>query len=52
MSLLTDKEIRAALIKALLKRKPAPKAVIEELRVHDGNAVADVVTVHKELHCY
>lgn len=29
-----------------------PKAIIEELRVHNGNAIADVVALYKEAHCY
>jgi hypothetical protein len=29
-----------------------PKAIIEELHVHRGNAIADVVAIHKEAHCY
>ncbi len=31
---------------------PQPKALIEELRVHNGNAIADVVAIHREAHCY
>lgn len=29
-----------------------PKAIIEELRVHNGNAIADVVALYKEAHCF
>lgn len=29
-----------------------PRAVLQELRVHNGNAIADVVTLHTEAHCY
>lgn len=47
-----DKEIRAILIKKLKNQVQKPKAIIEELRVHNGNAIADVVTLHSEAHCY
>jgi len=47
---LGDKEIRRSLIHKLSAQ--APKAIIEELHVHNGNAIADVVTVHSEAHCY
>jgi len=50
MSKLTDKEIRQAL-KAYLNEL-SPKAVLEELRVHNGNAVADVVAIDDCAHCY
>lgn len=49
---LTDKEIRAALLEHLRSRPVAPKAVLEEVRVHNGNAIADVVAVHSSAHCY
>ena len=29
-----------------------PNAILEEVRVHNGNAIADVVTIHKHAHCY
>lgn len=47
---LNDKDIRIHLIKFLNKYKP--KKIVEELRVHNGNAIADVVTVNNILHCY
>jgi len=47
---LGDKDIRRSLIQRLSAQ--APKAIIEELHVHNGNAIADVVTVHSEAHCY
>lgn len=50
--MLKDKEIRDALIRHLTKRRPAPTKILEELRVHNGNAIADVVAFHKEIHCY
>lgn len=49
---LNDKEIRTAFIKRLRSRKPAPNNIIEELSVDSGNAIADIVTVSKDLHCY
>ena len=52
MGQLTDKEIRVALIRHLRGRPVAPKAVLEEVRVHNGNAIADVVAVHRAAHCY
>lgn len=50
MSKLTDKEIRCALMTYLTEL--SPKAVLEELRVHNGNAVADVVAINDCAHCY
>lgn len=49
---LKDYEIRTALIERLKHLSTPPSAIIEELRVHEGNAVADVVTIHKGMHCY
>jgi hypothetical protein len=49
---LNDAEIRQALIQRLTTRNIKPRAVMEELRVHNGNAIADVVTLHTEAHCY
>jgi hypothetical protein len=50
--LLNDKEIRSALIEYLNNKAKKPRRIIEELPVHRGNAIADVVTVHGEAHCY
>lgn len=50
--LLNDKTIRAALIARLLKFPVKPKAILEELRVHNGNAIADVVAINSFAHCY
>jgi hypothetical protein len=50
--LLNDKEIRSALIPKLRSHAVKPKAIIEELRVHNGNAIADVVALYNEAHCY
>ncbi len=49
---LNDKHIREAFIQRLLRSARTPLAIKEELRVHNGNAVADIVTLHKEAHCY
>lgn len=49
---LDDKTIRKFLITRLASLSNKPKAIIEELRVHNGNAIADVVAVHKYAHCY
>lgn len=52
MMQLTDTEIRAALIQHLQSRPITPKAVLEEIRIHNGNAIADVVAINKTAHCY
>jgi hypothetical protein len=49
---LRDKDIRLTLVDHLQKHNFAPKAVLEEVRVHNGNAIADVVAIHKFAHCY
>lgn len=49
---LGDQEIRELLIRHLSKASNKPKAILEELRVHNGNAIADVVSVHSYAHCY
>lgn len=49
---LNDKEIRFALLNRLNRQKTKPRAIIEELRVNNGNAIADVVALYKEAHCY
>lgn len=50
--MLNDSLIRVALLARLRNAHPQPKAIIEELRVHNGNAIADVVAIHREAHCY
>lgn len=50
--LLNDKTIRASLISRLSALPNRPKAILEELRVHNGNAIADVVSISKFAHCY
>lgn len=49
---LNDSNIRRSLIQKLIRQANPPKAVIEELHVHNGHAIADVVTLHREAHCY
>jgi hypothetical protein len=49
---LNDKDIRAPLIEKLGSMPVKPKAIIEELRVHNGNAIADVVALYKDAHCF
>ena len=52
MGVLNDLSIRKALIRKLSTSAVKPKAIIEELRVHNGNAIADVVALYKDAHCY
>ena len=49
---LKDKDIRAALKEHLARRKPTAEKVVDELRVQNGGAIADVVALYKEMHCY
>lgn len=49
---LNDPEIRSALLRKLSNQRHRPKAILEELHVHNGRAIADVVTLHNEPHCY
>lgn len=49
---LNDAQIRFSLIQELKNQSVKPKAVIEELRVHNGNAIADVVALYKDAHCF
>src|SRR4051812_50228660 len=49
---LNDACIRGALLRKLARQKTRPRAVLEELHVHNGRAIADVVTLHLEAHCY
>ena len=50
--MLGDMKIRAALLARLSRMAHRPSALIEELRVHNGSAIADVVAIYKEAHCY
>lgn len=49
---LNDSDIRPSLIEFLNSRSKKPRRILQELHVHRGNAIADVVTVHSEAHCY
>lgn len=49
MKKLYDKDIREALINKLTNKS---NIVMEELHIHNGNAIADVVSLNKEAHCY
>src|SRR5689334_1909755 len=49
---LNDARIREALLRKLAKQKARPRGVLEELHVHNGRAIADVVALHSEAHCY
>ncbi|MDT4845673.1 hypothetical protein FQZ97_796670 [compost metagenome] len=50
--MLKDAEIRNALVAHLNSRSPKPDRIVEELHVHNGNAIADVVALYKKMHCY
>ena len=52
MTQLTDRQLRAALLMRLRAQPVSPRAILEEVRVHNGNAIADVVSVHTRPHCY
>lgn len=52
MAILDDKTIRGSLIVRLANLSIPPRKILEELRVHNGSAIADVVTVHTHAHCY
>lgn len=49
---LNDFEIRKALVQKLEAQTVKPRAIVEELRVYNGNAIADVVALYNEAHCY
>ncbi|KEC86329.1 MULTISPECIES: sce7726 family protein [unclassified Acinetobacter] len=49
---LNDLEIRQNLILRLSNQRFKPRAILEELRVHNGNAIADIVALYEEAHCY
>lgn len=50
--ILSDNAIRNSLVSFLNNRTPKPTATIEELRIHNGNAIADVVAVYESAHCF
>ncbi len=52
MTKLNDRLIRTNLINKLKNQTIKPKAIVEELRVHNGNAIADVVALYKDAHCF
>ncbi|AOB37833.1 sce7726 family protein [Bordetella parapertussis] len=52
MAFLNDASIREALIQRLRSMSKAPRVILEELRVHNGNAIADVVAINDFAHCY
>lgn len=49
---LNDKELREALKDWLFRKSMKPKKIIEELSVNNGLAIADVVAIYKDLHCF
>ncbi len=49
---LNDQRIRTALKVKLQNQPSKPKAIIDELHVCNGNAIADVVALYNEAHCY
>jgi hypothetical protein len=49
---LNDARIREALLNKLARQTTRPRAVLQELHVHNGKAIADIVTLHSEAHCY
>lgn len=50
--MLKDAGIRKALLNHLGSRAPKPERIIEELHVHNGNAIADIVAIYKRMHCF
>lgn len=50
--MLNDKELRGALIEWLYRKSVKPKKIIEELHVNNGFAIADVVAIYKDMHCF
>lgn len=50
--MLKDAEIRNALVQHLNSRFPSPARILQELHVHNGNAIADVVAFYKQMHCF
>jgi hypothetical protein len=50
--ILNDPTIRTNLKEYLLNLLVKPRTIIDELHVHKGNAIADIVAVYKEPHCF
>ncbi|KAB0654853.1 sce7726 family protein [Burkholderia diffusa] len=48
--MLDDKAIRQALISMLSARSPRPRLLVQELGVHNTNAIVDVAAIYSELH--
>lgn len=52
MNNLNDLEIRQSLIQYLRRKDISENEIIQELHVYNGRAIADVVTIKNEPHCY
>lgn len=52
MKKLNDLEIRQALVQHLRLNKFASTEIVEELHICNGRAIADIVTLKDEPHCY
>ena len=52
LTMLNDEKIRIHLIRHLSRMACRPKSILQEVRVHHGNAIADVVSIHENPHCY
>ncbi len=50
--MLNDRTIREALVSSLQNKKNKPQRIIHELSVSNGNAIADVVAIYRESHCF
>lgn len=50
--ILRDFEIRTALNSHLMSRHPQPIRVIEEVGIHNGNAIADLLAFYEDMHCF
>ncbi|PKL46175.1 MAG: hypothetical protein CVV42_17290 [Candidatus Riflebacteria bacterium HGW-Riflebacteria-2] len=50
--MLTDKVIREAFIQKSVIKGLSRDSIVEELQVHNGRAIADIVTLDDEPHCY
>ncbi|WP_155763523.1 sce7726 family protein [Pantoea agglomerans] len=50
--MLNDRAIRETLVRSLINKKNRPQRIIHELSVSNGNAIADVVAIYRESHCF
>jgi hypothetical protein len=50
--MLNDQTIRSEFKSHLLRRANKPRILVEELRIHDGNAIADIVAIYDFMHGY